>query len=162
MKMRLKKCVPPGIPAKKEIQFYGIGNAAAFLVSCSFLSRYRDAYGQLFNFRHGGKVLRPDAMMQPFGTLIRGSFLGFLVIAVCLLGLIAFHYHSYRHESMSIYLMRRLPDRKLLRRQCLTLPLLGLALSALFALILLGIYYAVYLLRTPAVCLPAEIWRGFL
>jgi hypothetical protein len=68
--------------------------------------------------------------------------------------------------SRSDYLMRRLPDRWEYPRRCVTLPLLGaVAIIAEFLIVTL-IYFAVYALFTPGICLPAGwqdgLWRVIL
>ena len=50
--------------------------------------------------------------------------------------------------------MKRLPNRWELWRRVLTLPLGAMAVCGLTVLALTGLYYSIYLLCTPAGCLP--------
>ena len=72
---------------------------------------------------------------------------------------VGLHYAHYYRGSKSIYLMRRLPDRTLLHRQCWTLPLLALGLTLLVLVLLPALYYLIYRYATPAQCLPLAYRR---
>ena len=69
------------------------------------------------------------------------------------LGLYLSHYQGGR----SIYTMRRLPHRGELWRRCLAVPA-ATALTALAAAaVLTAVYFGIYLIFTPAVCLPGRL-----
>ncbi len=169
-KLKNKSSVPPGIEAAREWMWLRVGLMCSILVGLGpFIMRLERARNDLFTsekFRREDtgvlavrKFLREDAQMVEFPELTRGIFLGFVLVGVCLLGLLLWHYMTYRQGSMRIYLMRRLPDRTLIHRQCWTVPLLGLVLCTVTALLLLGGCYLIYLYRTPEVCLPAGYRR---
>ena len=74
-----------------------------------------------------------------------------LVIAVWAVSL----YGSFSQGSRSLYLMHRLPEgRKLLTGYVVKAPLVCLAGAAVVCALLLGIYYMVWRLLTPEICLP--------
>lgn len=132
------------------------GNVLALLYSLSFWTRYSDAHAALYS-RQGN--LLPGAVMTPFSTLLaedlsRFTMMGFCILVLFLLALIPVNYSAFYRGSKSIYVMRRLPNRWELGRRCAALPLLSaggtLALMGLLTLL----YYALYLLITPKVCLP--------
>lgn len=165
-----KLSVPPGIDAIQEWTWLRAGLLGSVLVGLGpFIMRFEGARNDLFERKmvpgadtgklEARKFLRTDAVMTEFSDLMQGLFFGFVLLAVCLLGLLLWHYMTYRQGSMSIYLMRRLPDRTLIHRQCWTVPLLGLFLCAVTALLLLGCCHLIYLYRTPEVCLPAGYRR---
>lgn len=165
-----KMSVPPGVEATREWTWLRVGLLCSVLAGLGpFIMRFEYARNDLFGHEvipgadtgkfEMRKFLRPDAVMTEFSDLMQGLFFGFILLAVCLLGLLLWHYMTYRQGSMSIYLMRRLPDRTLIHRQCWTVPLLGLFLCAATALLLLGCCCLIYRYRTPEVCLPAGYRR---
>ena len=154
--------VPPGMEARKEKGFFLLSLLAVTVLSIwMFLSHYLHARENLF-VNVGGKrmaVLLPDAVMTPLSDLFSKVFDPLFLLILCIPFWILLHYLSYRKGSMSIYLMRRLPDRTLLHRQCLTLPILALVITLAALLILTLIYHLIYIYATPAVCLPAAYRR---
>ena len=159
MKREFTSYAPPGTNIPRELGLFGGALALAVLHSLGFLTRYWRAYDALFEFHGSKRVLMEGALMEDFDFLLDRALWGFPLIALILLALVVWNYLSYRQDSMSIYLMRRLPDRGLLHRQCLTLPLLGIVLCVVTALVLLCIYHLIYLNCTPVQCLPVSYGR---
>lgn len=96
----------------------------------------------------------PGAKMAPYLSLVEDSFSLFPLFWGFMLLEVIDCYLYHRKGAMSIYLMRRLPDKWELHRRCWGRPLIYTAGSiGLMGLILL-FYYMIYLLLTPAVCLP--------
>lgn len=153
MKIDWTKYTPPGMDLSQEKGFFITGMFCSALYSLFFLNRYWDANEALWK-RGEPKELWPGAQIEPFFELLDKYLIGYLILAVCMLGLVALHYAYYRQGSKSIYLMRRLPDRKLLHRTCWTLPMLGAALCLAAAAVTLLLFYAVYINCTPQECLP--------
>lgn len=112
-------------------------------------------------FRLVGRALKEGAMMPVVSELLEGSRIGFVLVAVLPVIFAIDHYGYYRRGSKSIYLMKRLPDRWEYHRRNLTLPvlLLGVVLITMVATEL--ICYGIYLLITPAGCMPAGQWTVF-
>ena len=165
MKTDIRSLVPPGLSYKRErntmLRVLAVMTLLSVLIF--LLSRYLPARRELFDhIRIGGKLvstLIPGAQIQDFPQVMN-RVLDPMLIAMLLAPVqVLLHYLYYRRGSMSIYLMRRLPDRGLLHRQCWTLPLLGLALTITITLILLGIYLLIYIYATPAACLPLAYRR---
>lgn len=96
----------------------------------------------------------PGAKMAPYLSLIGDSFILFplfwLFMGIEVISCYAYH----KKHSMSIYLMRRLPDRWELHRRCWGRPLIFTAGSFLLMGLVLAFYFLVYLILTPAECLP--------
>ena len=162
MKWNPTRDLPPGLSLQKELNGLRLGLlATAGLSLFLFVTHYLSARSNLFSHPYNSSkaMLIPGAMMVPLEELLQGVFLPFLLCLAILPIWIANHYCYYHQASKSIYLMRRLPDRTLLHRQCLTLPLLGLVLYLVSALLLFGLYVLIYRFATPAPCLPATIWR---
>ena len=96
-----------------------------------------------------------NAFMIPFSELAQPgvSLFGVFFLAMVLLGLTHMQFH--RKRSMSVYLMKRLPNPREYRIRCWGVPVLA-SLAALAEMALLfGIYYLIYLKFTPAQCLLA-------
>lgn len=159
MKLDLTRYAPPGIYLRQETRLYATGMVCAALYSLGFLLRYGNAYEQLYSTRAGVRMLIPGRVMEDFVVLLGRGLAGFLVLGLGMMALIGYHYAYYRQGSKSIYLMRRLPDGGLLHRQCLTLPLAGIALCLISALLLLIFYYFLYITVTPEACLVGGQWQ---
>ena len=159
MKIDLSRQVPPGLPLAHHGRLAAIGGAAAALYSGSFLFRYAAAYNALYIWSRGERKLVENAMMPSFIRLIDGAFLGFAVLAVCILAMVIYHYAYHYQGSKSIYLMRRLPSRWELHRRCWTLPVLELLGCLAGVLVLLLAYFAVYQCFTPTQCLMPGQWE---
>lgn len=155
MRIDLDSYVPVGVDGKREAGWLLGGLAAAALIGAAgFLNRYLDARQALYYSRALKNQLIHGAVITGFPELIGGSSTGFSLICLVMPFLAAYHYLYHYRGSRSIYLMRRLPDRWELHRRCLAIPTVGLV-AAMAVLGLLGIvFYAIYILCTPAQCLP--------
>ena len=152
-----EKYTPPGIEFTKQMTICLTGISAAFGWSWSFLVKYLTARGELFERTMTGLVVRDGAMMQDFWNLVHedmDSLDGFLVFYLVMIGLMVYHYLYYYQGSKSIYLMQRLPDRWEIHRRNVTLPLVAIVLGILTEIVVLLLYYAIYMMCTPAQCLP--------
>ncbi|MBR3769648.1 MAG: hypothetical protein IKL06_03855 [Lachnospiraceae bacterium] len=152
-----EKYTPPGIEFTKQMTICLTGISAAFGWSWSFLVKYLTARGELFERTMTGLVVRDGAMMQDFWNLVHedmDSLDGFLVFYLVMIGLMVYHYLYYYQGSKSIYLMQRLPDRWEIHRRNVTLPLVAIVLGVLTEIVVLLLYYAIYMMCTPAQCLP--------
>jgi uncharacterized membrane protein YqhA len=84
---------------------------------------------------------------------------GFLILALCMLALIVYHYAYHYQGSKSIYLMKRLPNRWEMHRRCITLPLLAALICLIAAIAFLLIYFGIYMVFTPKECLTLGQWQ---
>ncbi len=159
MKLDLSRCAPPGLDLRAETCLFGGCMALSTLFSLSFLVRFFEERDRLYRSSGSERTLLPDAVMPDFADVLDGALIGFAVLALCMAAFVAVHYAYHHQGSKSIYLMRRLPDRWERHRRCWTLPLLGIAACLLAAFVLLLIYYAIYMLATPEVCLTPGQWR---
>lgn len=147
---------PPGFAYKDAFYLSLLLLWLSTLPSLLFFPRYFEAHSFLFG--HSGrsktgqwiKVLDPNAVMPSFGSLIDGTVRWFVVaaiiMAVCLL---VSHYMYYRKESKSIYVMKRLKDRSILRKTYVMVPLTYAAMYLVTAAAIYLLYYVFYLLVTP-------------
>ena len=92
--------------------------------------------------------------MEPFLEVLDGALLGFAAAALLMAGLALWHLLYHYQGSRSIDLMRRLPRRSELPVRCLAVPVAGALGAGALAAILLGVYWMVYRLCTPAAALP--------
>ena len=151
----LRRHSPPGIDLKQECHIFLIGNMASVLVSFfAFLDKYLDARRQLFTYENGIRERIEGAVMTPFHQLFSVYFSGFFLVAIVMLGFIIYHYAYYRQGSMSLYLMKRLPQKSERHRRALTLPCLAVLATAAVALVTILFYFIIYVLATPMACLP--------
>lgn len=150
---------PPGIDPWQEIGTFLLAQMLSLFFSFQFFGRYQSARAQLYHTVDGKRFLLEGAKIADFGEILGLSLYGFGLTAVAMLGFIVYHYAYYRQGSMSIYLMKRLPNPTERHRRAWTLPILAMAASMAVALAVLLIYFAIYLLATPKACLPDEIWR---
>ena len=160
MRNKLKKRFPPGASKGIEVQVFTVLELLLIFRSTAFASNFHQARERLFEWVGAEQVLLEGTFMPPFPALVHNIWPDFLAASLALLAcLVPLHYLSYRTGSKSIYLMRRLPDRNLIHKQCWTFPLLEVAAFFLTALILYGIFLLCYLKLTPAGHLPLDIWR---
>ncbi len=103
----------------------------------------------LQSLKNHGPVLR----MVPFSELSRLgiSIFPLFFLAMLLLGLT--HMHIHHRQSMSVYLMKRLPNPWEYQIRCWTVPLLAILAAAIELALLYGLYYLIYLKCTPIECL---------
>ena len=159
MRKFFSRCTPPGVDAARECRHLILWLSLAAGFSLGTLANYLNARADLYETVAGVRMLCEGAVIEDFNRLTGAYFQGFTLLIPAFLGLAVFHYTYYRRESMSIYLMKRLPDPAERHRRALTLPLLAVAATAVLAVLLRGIYFAVYLLATPKICLPDEVWQ---
>jgi hypothetical protein len=159
MRNFLNRSTPPGVDARRELHQIILWLSLAGGFSLGTLVNYLNARAELFETRAGQRCLIDGAVIEDFTRMTGAYFQGFTLVTLAILGLIAFHYSYYRRESMSIYLMKRLPACGERHRRALTLPLLAVAATVVLAALLLTVYFAVYLLATPKICLPDEVWQ---
>ena len=155
----LARHAPPGLELAAGLKWYGWGLFLAVGYSLSFFIRYLNERGDLYHNRLGKQVLWEGAVMPDFALVLGDALHGFALLAAGCVGFAVYCYLSHRQGSKSIYTMRRLPDRWELHRRCLTLPAAGLALCAVLAFALLGLYYWIYMTATPAQCLTPDQWQ---
>lgn len=156
-RLDLKKLTPPGRETSRMMRSGGFALFAAVMRSFGFFSEYLDARNLLYTPRRpagGEAVLIPGAVIAPFSRVLQGAFslfpLFWLIMGLEVIS--AYRYHI--GESRPMYLMRRLPNRWELHRRCWGLPLMCAGAGMALMGILTALYFLVYLVFTPAECLP--------
>lgn len=150
--------LPPGLPWETERRLFWLALVLAELYSLRFALQFWDARQSCFFWRGGQRYLDPKAVMPPFFTLMDGCLVGFGAAAVCVAALLLWHWHYYYEGSRSIDLMRRLPQKGLLARQIVTMPLVLAGVILLAGLVTTGLYALIYCVFTPPVCMPLRPW----
>lgn len=156
-----KRYAPPGLDLKPELRVFITGNIVSAVLSMfSFFRKYPDARDELFKYHSDGtKELIQGAVIAPFSTFITGVPLYFSLAAIFMLAFIIYHYLYYRQGSMSIYLMKRLPRRFELHKRAISLPLMMSLATVAVSLAMIFIYFVIYFIATPKICLPYEAFR---
>lgn len=154
--------LPPGIPAEREQANLMLGMVASIVwAALSYMGAYAGALSNLYILQGGKRVLDVNARMADFGLVFRfvpaGYFLFLVWLVVKGFGFQAYH----RQGSMSIYLMRRLPDPREYVRRCWSVPLAGIAVCLIFLAVTTALCYLIYMLCTPASCLVPGQWTRF-
>lgn len=155
---RVARVLPPGWPVRTELRFFVGGLIAAVLWSFSCLVRIGKARSMLyFRTAAGTLALRRELNVPPFEAMIEGALWGFWLLAFALLGFVLMHYLYYWRDSKSIYLMRRLPDKSLWHRCCLTVPFWMILTVLAVGFALMGLYNLIY----KAAVLPEWVLKDF-
>lgn len=155
-----KRHLPPGWNWENLKSNLLWGHFFSSLTILSFLSRYFRALDALYIYTQqpGGVLLRelvPTRTITPFRYLILGTpWLGLVCFTFVMAIQVWRYYASFSNGSMSIYLMRRLPDRMELHRRCWMQPLLSAAAELLLFGALTGLCWLLWYFVTPAPCRP--------
>lgn len=154
--------LPPGISAKQERSILVTGLALSIgWAALSYLYTYTMAVSRLYLTMNGQRILDPAARMADFGQVFQFTPAGYLILAVWLLTR-GFWFQAYhRQGSMSIYLMRRLPDPREYTRRCWTVPLAGIGGCLVLTVVTTALCYLIYVKCTPASCLVPGQWTRF-
>ena len=154
----LSRFAPPGMNIQQELKLFLWGYGASVVFSLRFLWRYGFAYYQLYGYENNVYGLLSYVSMDDFVWLIEDVFDLFPILGICLVLWAVLHYAYHWQGSRSIYLMRRLPSRWELHRRCLALPAAGAVICILTVTVLFFLFYALYMLATPAAVLKPGQW----
>lgn len=148
----LGKYYPPGYEWREELISAAALLGVAFLISWKYLFSLGRAVDALYRFEGAERVLKPDAVAEPFSALAGDSWQGFLLPVLFLAAMTVWHYVGYFRRTKSIYVMRRLPKRGALFLSCVEGPAVCAGLLALAAALLYGLYFGLYLFAVPVEC----------
>ena len=162
-KLDLSGYVPVGMDWERKKDNFEIWlMVAALFAMCSFMLQLVSALNVVYDY-HGwsGRVLVSGAVMPDFYTTMDFVMLGYQAVGLYMLKAAYDNYGYHRQDSMSIYLMRRLPDRWELHRRCLGLPLMGVGLCVLAGLVTVVVCYGCYMVSAPQECLAPHQWEMY-
>lgn len=155
-----KRHLPPGRDWENLRSWLVLGHGASVLTLILFLSRYFDSVDSLYSYvqQLDGTMIRqliPGRTVAPFWELIKGTPLSGAEIYIFLMFHLAFlNYRCHTVGSMSVYLMRRLPDRWEYHRRCWTVPVLASIVEIVIFAVGVFLCWLLYRFATPAGCLP--------
>ncbi len=160
MSRKLNDFFPLGTDYKREIKTGAAALSLSAIFSLIYFISLENSYNELFFYDGQEKVLREGAVMDSFADVLGISLAGFALTAVCAVLLCVWHYASHWYGSKSIYVMRRLPERRELHIRCLAAPVLTVLACALLAFIILAVYYGIYIAVAPEGTLLPGQWRN--
>ena len=164
-----KRHLPPGWDWDNLRTNLCWGHFFSALTAFSFLSRYFKAREALYRYVADNgytfgsysyvsgysKVLDTTQTIPSFRHLLMGTPLaGMWIFLVVIAFQVWRYYASFTNGSMSIYTMRRLPDRWELHRRCWTQPILSALAEFLLFAVLTGLCWLLWYFATPAPCRP--------
>ncbi len=161
MKKWVKNLLPIVFDWRKECWFFGLCNLIGIVGSFGWVIRYVNALQRVHKYNYATGEYYFDGSIPYFHELTSGMFYGFFAVAAVLLLRLLLHYTYHYQGSKSIYLMRRLPDKGLMHRKAITLPIAEAVLTLLIALLIFTIYVLIYRYATPSEALPLDAWRMF-
>ena len=101
------------------------------------------------------RELDPTRTIAPFSELTRGTPLFGLWIFLAVMPILVWrHYRFHTQDAMSVYTMRRLPDRWEYHRRCWTQPILSAIAELLLYALLTALCWLIWYFATPAPCRP--------
>lgn len=106
-------------------------------------------------------VVKEGDTLPSFSWVMEGVMAPFVYLMIILLLLSVLHYLYYYHESKSIYVMKRLPNRMEIHRRSFALPLTMLVVCLVTVLLLTVIYFGIYHLFVPDRCVEPGQWERF-
>lgn len=136
------------------------GHILSGLSLFSFLQRYSLALDSLYTQVPGpnGTYIReldPTRTILPFRDLLGGTPLFGLWIFLAVMPLMVWRYYRFHtQDAMSVYTMRRLPDRWEYHRRCWTQPILSAMAELLLYALLTALCWLIWYFATPVPCRP--------
>lgn len=150
---------PPGYDKQKECRQLFFSLLAGIIFSFRCIAMYYEAYDDLLVWKvENGfgveKVVRQGAKIVPFEEIISYNFMMLWLVLFLLIITVLKHYLYYTKGSKSIYLVRRIPDKRYVWRTCVLGPLIGMGITLAVIGILRLVYWLIYIGVTPVECLP--------
>lgn len=158
----LSRYLPMGLDWKKETAHFGYWLAGGAIWALMFFTlQFVPRLNDLWRWEDGKRVLIPGSVMPDFYLLMNYVNVFYFMIG-CSMAFVVWRYYQHHSQgSMSIYLMRRLPDRWELHRRCLVFPFIGVVLCLLAAFVTVVLFYAWYMLVVPNECLTPGQWQKY-
>ncbi len=161
MKAKIKRFFPVGYNVKAEMKAILLVYFLPLIVFfIEFFSQFCSGYYSLFTYGSDPKTIRPSATMPYYHTMVNHTGKLFAPAVLLFLCIIVLHYRYHYEGSKSIYLMKRLPDKKEIHIRCLTASVAGLVITYLTMLVIIFLTYRFYMAFTPPQCLPEDILGG--
>lgn len=163
LKMDYKRYTAPGKTPEETLDLFSVLLFIAVFFSLIFFIRLTNNLDDLYTRVGVERVIAEGAVMKDFAKIVAPCLFGFYAVAFGIICSIVKRYLYYYTGSMSIYLMKRLPSRFEIHERCLVLPILGALTCLAIAFVTMLIYFGIYMMAVPDVCLApdqwAKIWR---
>ncbi len=146
MKNKLQEYLPIGMDTRKMIKKVLVIYIVPIIYSMQYIIAFCNARIDQIKIskRMGGVV-----PMEEFPQLVGNSFFVFPFAIIGMLAIIWPMYAYHFQGSKSIYIMKRIPDPKELRRRILTIPLVSAIGCLITGILLWGLYYGIYIIFSP-------------
>lgn len=155
-----KRHLPPGRDWESLRSCLIWGHGLSLLTLILFLSRYFQSVDSLYSMiqKLDGTLVRqltPGRTVAPFWELMKGGPLrGAEIYTFLMLHLVHLNYQWHTKGSMSVYLMRRLPDRWERHRRCWAVPVMSTIAELLIFAVGIFLCWLLWRFATPAGHLP--------
>ena len=161
-KRDLSDLTPPGAKVSRYLIWYFVCLGLAVFITFFAWRNVSNAYFDILGYDMATDTwfLNTQAVMEDFAPLVMPCFMGFWGVAIlCVVGIFV-NRGALRRDSMSVYLLKRLPTKGEYLRRTAALPLIGLLLTLAVAVILVFLYYFIYMKTVPEECLaPDQLTR---
>ncbi|MFI3208895.1 MAG: hypothetical protein R3Y40_07140 [Eubacteriales bacterium] len=152
MKYKIKDYVPFGMELEKIYSKILIMYLIPLAFSMQFLFTFFVDRASYLSWKNGKTETIYEVIpeMRNFVSYLGNGFVLFPVAMVTCLFLMIPMYRYHFQGSKSIYVMKRLPDARELRRRVVTIPILVAISLFLIGILVFGIYYGIYMIFVPA------------
>lgn len=151
-----RRYMPLGINMEKANAFFGIcifiGIAGHFVFYGKYMLRLNEITGSI-----KGVTIDPTMMMTPFWELQEHAYYGYILAVLMAMLLQAYwNYQYYNKLTKSVYVMKRLPDRREYRRTIWIGPVVQAFMIVVIMVFLMLIDICLYVFLTPDIALPYD------
>ena len=151
-----RRYMPLGMDLQKTNFFFGICIAIGMVEHMVFYGKYLIQMEQITKVIKG--VTLDSAVKMPyFWELQDNAYYGYMIAILLALFLQAFwNYEYYNKKTKSVYVMKRLPDRKEYKRTIWISPIIQAAAIAVIMIIHTALDLLLYAVATPGIAFPAD------
>lgn len=151
-----RRYMPIGSNMEKANYFFGLCICVGIGEHVLFLARYIMHIREI-SINIKGVTLDPELMMPYFSELQNHTLYGYLAAILLVLFVQAYwNYAYYNKETKSVYVMKRLPDRKEYSRTIWTAPKIEALIILIVMLINIVLDLGIYAFATPDVALKTD------
>ena len=151
-----RRYMPLGIDMQKTNFFFGICIAIGMVEHMVFYGKYILQMEQITKGIKG--VTLDSAIKMPyFWELQDNAYYGYIIAILLALFLQAFwNYEYYNKKTKSVYVMKRLPDRKEYKRTIWFSPIIQAVIIGIVMIVHTAIDLFLYAVATPDIALPSD------
>jgi len=157
MSRQLRDYLPLEQKPVKYIKYLGWTLLFCSLITVISFTASHSEWVNYCAFQRVDQVSYYAGKIPQFSEILRGHLLIFVLYFSECIGLIISFYRSYRIDSQSIYVMKRINDPLEIHRRSLSLPLFGILFGIVTVMIVVALLHLYYLNLTPAEILPEPL-----